>query len=311
MPPCFLAIRIFCAVTAWLCCCHAWAAESAREAAPTQFSAEVGIGGEYDSNVTVDEVDLASGRSDYALILDAGVEASKALAQKFNISGTYDVSQTLYDEFSNVDRQTHILGTDMTMDFDMVTPGVAFFYIHSRLDNNKFLDLYRVAPSISGFLARKWFARSAYVYYNKSINNQPERDASTNAGEADLYYFFRGLRSYFNLGYRYRIEDANSDQYSYASNAVKLRYIQRIELFSRIAKFELSWRYEDRNYSAETPSIGEDRDDRRQFWRADVEIPVSGSSALQFYSGYSDYGSNYPQADYTQKVLGTRFLYRW
>ena len=308
---CLLSIRIFCACTAWLCCGHAWAAQSGSAAAPTQFSAEVGIGGEYDSNVTVDEVDLASGRGDYALILDAGVEASKALSQKVDISGTYDVSQTLYDKFSSVDRQTHILGTDVTMDFDVVEPSIAFFYIHSLLDNDKFLDLYRVAPSISGFLARKWFARGAYVYFNKSINNQPVRDASTNAGEADLYYFFHGLRSYFNLGYRYRVEDANGDQYSYASNAVKLRYIQRVELFSRIAKLELSWRYEDRNYTAETPSIGEDRDDRRQFWRADVEIPVSASSALQFYSGYSDYGSNYPLADYTQKVLGTRFLYRW
>jgi hypothetical protein len=311
MHRCFPAIRIFCAFTAWLCCGHAWAAKSGSEVAPAQFSAEVGIGGEYDSNVTVDEVDLASGRSDYALILDAGVEASKALSQKFDISGTYDVSQTLYDEFSSVDRQTHILGTDMTMDFDVVEPGIAFFYIHSLLDNDKFLDLYRVAPSVSGFLARKWFARGAYVYFSKSINNQPERDASANAGEADVYYFLHGLRNYFNLGYRYRVEDANSDQYSYASNAVKLRYIQRIELFSRMAKFELSWRYEDRSYTSETLSIGEDRDDRRQFWRADVEIPVSGSSALQFYAGYSDYGSNYPPADYTQKVAGTRFVYRW
>jgi hypothetical protein len=307
----FFSIRIVCAWTAWLCCGHAWAAETGSEAAPTRFSAEVGIGGEYDSNVTIDELDLASGRGDYALVLDAGVAASKALSPKFDISGTYDVSQTLYDEFSSVDRQTHILGTDMTMDLDVATPGIAFFYIHSLLDNDKFLDLYRVAPSISGFLAKRWFVRGAYVYFNKSINDQPQRDASANAGEADVYYFFRGLRSYCNLGYRYRIEDANGEEYSYASNGVKLRFIQRFELFSRIAKLELAWRYEDRAYTSQTPSIGEDRDDRQQLWRVDFEIPVIGNSALQFYSGYSDYGSNYPPADYTQKVVGTRFLYRW
>ena len=73
----------------------------------------------------------------------------------------------------------------------------------------------------------------------------------------------------------------------------------------------MAWRYEERDYSSETPSIGEDRDDQRNHWRADFEIPLLGQSALQVYSGYADYDSNYPQADYTQTVVGTRFLYRW
>ena len=148
-----------------------------------------------------------------------------------------------------------------------------------------------------GVLAKKWFARATYVYLNKSIHNRPERDADTHAGEADLYYFFRGLRTYFNQGYRYRHEDAEGDQYGYASSSVKLRYIHRFELFSRIAKFEASWRYEDRDYSSETHGIGEDRDDQRHRWRVDFEIPIVGRSALQVYSGYADYDSNYPQAD--------------
>jgi hypothetical protein len=276
-----------------------------------KYSAEVGIGGEYDSNVTVDEVDLTSSESDYALILDAGFGASKAIADRFEIAGTYDVSQTLYDEFDRVDRQTHILGTDMSLDHDSVDTGMSLYYIMSRLDNDRFLDLVRVSPSVSGFLAKKWFARGAYVYFNKSIDTRPDRDADTHSGELDLYYFLRGLRSYFNLGYRFRDENAEGARYDYTSNAVKLRYIQRFELLSRIAKVELSWRYEDRDYSSETPSIGEDRDDQRHRWRADFEIPLVGSSSMQLYSGYADYDSNYPQADYTQTVVGTRFMYRW
>jgi hypothetical protein len=121
----------------------------------------------------------------------------------------------------------------------------------------------------------------------------------------------RGLRSYFNLGYRYRDEDAEGDQYDYLSNGVKLRYIHRFETLSRLAKLELAWRYEDRDYSSDTPGIGGERDDQRHRWRADFEIPIVGRSSLQVYSGYADYDSNYPQADYTQAVVGTRLLYRW
>jgi hypothetical protein len=303
--------RFFFATLAWTAAASVCADEGKGGAEPARYSAELGIGAEYDSNVSVEEVDRASNQGDNALTLDANLEVQKTLSDRFAVAANYDFSQNLYDEFSQVDRQTHILGTDMSLDLDKVDTGLSVFYINSRLDNEKFLELYRVSPSLSGFLAKKWFARVAYVYSDKSIEQRPDRDANTNAGELDLYYFRRGLRSYFNLGYRYKDEDAESDRLDYSANGLKLRYIHRFELFSRIAKLELAWRYEDRNYSSVTPSIGEDRDDQRHRWRADFEIPIIGTSALQLYGGYADYESNYPQADYTQELIGTRFVYRW
>ena len=311
MPSFPLSIRSILATVAWVGATHAWAAQNPEKLAPAQYSAEIGLGGEYDSNVSVDEVDRASNQGDYALTMDASLEVQKEVSRKVEVAATYDFSQNLYEEFSEVDRQTHILGTDLSVDLANVDTGLSFYYIDSRLDNEKFLELYRVSPSISGFLAKKWFTRGAYVYSDKSIENRPGRDANTHSGEIDLYYFYRGLRSYFNLGYRYKNEDADADRLDYQSNSVKLRYIHRFELFSRLAKLELAWRYEDRDYSSITPGIDEDRHDERHRWRADFEIPVVGRSALQIYYGYADYESNYPQADYTQNLFGTRFLYRW
>ena len=319
MPRSAHTVRIFRAFTAWfvmwsatwLFATHAEAQHKDDALAPAQYSAEVGMGAEYDSNVSVEEVDRASNQGDYALTLDVGLEAQKELSRKIEVAATYDFSQVLYKDFSEVDRQTHILGTDLALNLDTVDTGVSFYYIISRLDNEKFLELYRVSPSVSGFLAKKWFARGAYVYSDKSIENRPGRDATTNSGEADLYYFRRGLRSYFNLGYRYKHEDADADRLDYTSNSLKLRYIHRFEIFSRMAKLELAWRYEDRNYSSVTPSIDEDREDQRHRWRADFEIPIIGRSAMQVYYGYANYDSNYSPADYTQNLVGTRFFYRW
>jgi len=281
------------------------------KAFPAEFSAEVGIGGEYDSNVSVEEVDVTSGKGDYALNMDLGLEVNKGLSQDIDLSATYDFSQTLYDEFSQVDRQTHILGTALAINSDVIDSDLSFYYINSRLDGEKFLELYRVSPAVSGFLARKWFARGAYVYSDKSIENSPQRDADTNAGELDLYFFRRGLRSYFNLGYRFKDENAKIDRLDYTSNSLKLRYIHRWEMFSRMAKLELSWRYEDREYDGITVSIGKARDDQRHRWRTDFEIPLIGQSSLQIYYSFADYESNYPQADYTQNLFGTRLQYQW
>ncbi|MEH6583828.1 MAG: surface lipoprotein assembly modifier [Halioglobus sp.] len=277
-----------------------------------KFSAEVGAGLEYDDNIAVEEVDRASSESDYALTLNAGVGAQQGFGDHTELGLTYDYNQSIYNEFSQVDRQTHILGTSLNFDLTDVDTGISLFYINSRLDGEAFLELYRVSPSISGFLSKKWFARGAYVYSDKRIENRSGRDATSNAGEADVYFFRRGLRSYFNLGYRFKDEDANAARYDYQSQNLKLRYIHRMEVFSKLAKLELAWRYEDRDYSSITPSIAQRRADKRNRWRLDFEVPIfSGGSAVQFYYGYSDYDSNLPQSDYTQTITGTRFVHRW
>jgi hypothetical protein len=127
----------------------------------------------------------------------------------------------------------------------------------------------------------------------------------------DLYFFRRGLRSYFNAGYRFKNEHATADNYDNRSHSLKVRYVHRFDILQRIVKLEFSWRYEGRDYTSITPDIGEERSDQRKRWKVDVEIPVSTNSALQIYGGYGDYDSNYPQADYTQGIAGTRILYRW
>ncbi|MEM8562139.1 MAG: surface lipoprotein assembly modifier [Pseudomonadota bacterium] len=276
-----------------------------------EWSAELGVGVEYDSNISVEEVDASAEQGDYALILDAGVGVKKQLTPKTRSAFTYDFSQSIYDKFSQVDRQTHILGADFSVDMGRIDPGISAYYISSRLDNSKFLELTRVSPSLSGFISRKWFARLAYVYSDKTIADREGRDATTNAGEFDGYYFLRGLRQYFNIGYRYRDEDAKADEFDYRSNSVKLRYIQRFELFSRLTKLELAWRYEDRDYGSDTPSIGEKRHDERSRLRLDFEVPVFDNAAIQFFAGYADYESNFGPADYDQTIVGTRIFYSW
>ncbi len=288
-----------------------WAQDVAEKSSGTQFNAELSVGGEYDSNVAVDEFDLSSSQSDYALTMSAKLESHSALSSNTELDLSYNFSQSLYKEFSIVDRQTHILGSNLDLDMGKFDGGLSFFYIHSRLDGKKFLKFYRVSPSVSGFISKKWFTRGAYVYSDKTIARSSQRDAISNIGEFDIYYFHRGLRSYFNLGYQYKYEDANAEEYDYRSGGLKLRYIRRFDLFQKIATLELGFRYEDRSYTSPTPSIQEKRSDQRQRWRIDLEIPVIEGGAIKFYATYGDFQSNLPRADYEQNLIGTRFIYAW
>lgn len=311
MPRLSRRVRLLTAVLAGSYLGQAVAAPEPHQLSPADWSAELGIGVEYDSNVSVEEVDATSNEGDYAMTLDAGLGVKKELSKRTEASATYDFSQSIYDKFSQVDRQTHMLGTELGLDLKRADPAISLYYINSRLDGSQFLEMVRVSPSVSGFLAQKWFARGAYVYSDKTLHDRDGRDATTNAGESDLYFFVRGLRQYFNIGYRYRDEDADADQYDYISNSFKIRYVQRIEMFSRLTRLELAWRYEDRDYQSDTPSIGEERDDQRNRLRLDFEVPIYGGAAVQFFAGYADYESNYAPADYDQTLVGTRFIYTW
>lgn len=285
--------------------------QAAEEPSGTTFSAEVGVGAEYDSNVSVDELDLASSQSDYALIVDAEFKLEQRLSDATDLTISYDFTQANYDEFSLVDRQTHLLGADIGSSFGKVNGGLTLYYINARLDGDAFLEYYRGSPYLSGFLSKKWFARGAYVYSDKRIEENTGRDATSHAGEFDLYFFRRGLRSYFNIGFKYKDEDAMQARYDHVSSNLKLRYIHRFDLWNDVLKLELSWRYEDRDYSGVTPSIGAKRSDERHRWKIDLEYPVLGSGAVQLYAGYADYQSNYPLADYDQHVVGTRLSWAW
>lgn len=275
------------------------------------WSAKIGAGREYDSNVSVSEVDASSGESDYAWTLDLGVGVTQSLGQKTDLALNYDFSQSQYDDFSFVDRQTHILGANLSTDLTKTKAGLSAYYINSRLDGDPFLEYLRLSPSLSGFLSKRWFARGAYVYAERTINRRSDRDADTHSLEGDLYYFHRGLRSYFNIGYRYRDENTILDALDFTSHGIKLRYIRRFNLLGTQAKGEISWRYEERRYLSPDPAIEEERADDRGRLKLDLEVPLGQRATVEWYYSFGDFASNLPRADFDQTIVGTRVEFKW
>jgi hypothetical protein len=240
-----------------------------------QWSLEASIGAEYDSNVAISELDLASGQSDYASVTELKLGLKRRLSENSDLSVRYSVTHNNYLEFSSVDRLTQILGSDLAVDMGDVNLGLSAYYIDSRLGGDGFLSYARLSPSASGFLSRRWFARGAAVYSDRRVLENDLRSAKTYAAEGDLYFFQRGLRSYYNLGYRYAREDAEFGIFDFTGHALKFRYIRRWQLLGRTAKGELAMRYEQRSFSADNSAIDERRRDRRLRWKADFSMPCA------------------------------------
>ncbi|EED36310.1 conserved hypothetical protein [Luminiphilus syltensis NOR5-1B] len=279
--------------------------------AETTLSGGVNVGREYDSNVSIDEVEASSGRSDHALVYGADIGVDQTLGDNAKASLSYSFGQTAYDTYSRLSRQTHILGANLSANIGAISTGLNYFYINALLDGNDFLTYKRLSPSISGFASKRWFFRGAYVRSEKSIETRSGRDAITDGAELDAYFFWKGLRRYINAGYNYKSENSQADRFDYRSHGLKLRFVQRFTAFERLSTVELSARFEQRDYSADTPSIGEERDDDRLRLKAELEIPVTSYLNWQVYGAYGDYSSNLPAADYDQTVVGTRVEIRF
>ena len=273
--------------------------------AETLVSGEVSLGYEYDSNVSVDELDRSSSVGDGGVLFAADISVDHDFTDKTSASASYGYSRIDYQDFEFLNRETHMLGGNISSKWDSFTAGMNYFYINARLDGNDFLTYHRVSPSLSGFVSKRWFLRGAYVFGDKTIANRPGRDAQNHGTELDAYYFWRGLRRYINLGYVYRQEDSQAARFKYKAHQVKLRVVQRFEVFSKLSTLELGLRYEDRNYDEETPSIGERRRDERLRATIEFDVPLTDRINWRVYGGYSDYLSNLPSADYDQSIVGT------
>jgi hypothetical protein len=283
--------------------------QTAPCAGELQWTLEAGLGVGYDSNVAIDEIDSTVGTGDNATLATVDVSVEKLLSESSKAKLNYRYASTDYEQFEDLSRQTHLIGASFSKDLGNLNSGLHYFYVDARLDNNPFLTYQRVSPFISGFISQRWFARSAIVYADKVLEDRPGRNAVTHAGEVDAYYFWRGLRRYFNLGYIYKDEDNEADRFDYQSHAIKLRFVQRFEVFSLLSRLELTARYEDRDYSAITPRINDFRNDRRLRFQLDYEVPLNEHFSWTFYAGYSDYQSNLTSAAYDQTTVGT--LVEW
>lgn len=274
--------------------------------AQTAFSGAIGAGYEYDSNVSVDELEQASNLGDQALVSSLDLAVDTEFNDSTEASLSYGYSRVDYQTFDALSRETHMLGANLSADIEPVTVGLNYFYISALLDGSDFLTYQRISPSVSGFLSKRWFLRGAYVHGEKEVSRRQGRNAINDGLELDSYYFWRGLRRYFNIGYTYRMEDSQAPRFDYTAHQMKVRFVQRIELVGKLATLELGARYEVRDYSSPTLSIGERRDDDRMRVKLELEVPLGTRFQWLVYTGYSDYASNLPSADYDQTLIGSR-----
>ncbi len=271
------------------------------------FSIEFSTGIEYDSNVSVVELDTTTAEGDFAALFDLGVEYETDIGENTSFEVGYDFGQDIQFDITDFNTQTHRGSAKLSHDLGDVDFGVSYQFVHSRLNGEGFLTLNRVSPFVSSYVGdRAAYLRGSYIYTDKNFVGVSDRDANVNAINGEVFYFLNGLTTYFIVGYRFEIEDAVGAEFDFNAHNVKLRVVQRVPIGDRRAKLRAGWRYEKRDYDSITPSIGAIRDDTRHKFDASVQIPLNDIFYAEIEYNYDIFDSNLPSVDFTQSVATLR-----
>ncbi|MEM9494538.1 MAG: hypothetical protein AAGA09_00935 [Pseudomonadota bacterium] len=281
--------------------------DNVAQPAAGSFTATYSAGIEYDSNVSVLDVDVSTTRADFAALFDFGVAYEHTLGEGTKVEAGYDFGQDIQFEVTGFNTQTHRGKAEISHDFGGVTAGATYQLIYSRLDGAGFLRFHRLTPFVSGYAAnRKVYWRGSYIYTDKNFINRIDRDGDVHAGSLDVYYFLNGLKTYLISGYRFETENTAAPQFDFDSHNVRVRLVQRVALTERPSKLRVGFRYENRNYKAITPSIGEIRDDVRYRAEASFETPITDVIYTELSARYDILDSNLPSVDFEQGIVALR-----
>lgn len=278
---------------------------------PEPFTVEFAAGVEYDSNVSVIDVDDNTGADDFAAVFDGEVEFAPDIGENSSFALGYSFSQSLYETFDDFNLQSHLASVDASHDLGIFEIGGAYRFAHSRLGGDSFLTLNQFSPSVSRFFGEHVYARAEYAYTDRNFIGRTDRDGKSNAAGGDVYYFMNGARTYLALGYRYEKENAADPQFDYKGDAFRARFSQRFPAGARDGHVRVGYRYEVRDYSSITPSIGEIREDKRHRFNAELEVPLGKALFTRINAEYGDFQSNLPAADFNQTVVSARLGLRF
>lgn len=235
------------------------------EAGPTEFGFSASAGYQHDSNVNVAEIDANTGEGDTALVMDLGVDGSLRPSEKLSLDFGYAYSDSRYRQFSQFDLAIHHLRGALGYRIASFDAGLSIDRFGTRLNDDAFLDVTRVSPSLSRLFGDRLYLRGAFARAEKSYAEREKRDAVNEAFRADAYFLLDGMQRYFAVALERASEDTLSETLDYDGIGTKLTYGHRLDAGSLPVDVKAYVRFEKRDYKALPHADGSPRrDDRRR-----------------------------------------------
>jgi len=264
------------------------------------FSLVIKVGEEYNSNLTIEELDIESNESGILTNLELFADYKFEINSDNRLMLGYEFNQSLHDDLSEFDTQNHgfTIGYELDIYSHMFTTD--YIYYDTQLDGDDLLDITFISPAFSYFLSDTTLIRFAYNYIDKQFDYLIERSAENNGGEISMYIFSDDAQSYFRWALATESEDAIFEELDFSSFKGTLSLKSMAKWLSDEAVFKASISYADREYDSITQEINAIRTETRTQFKSSLSYPFNESINFILSYEYSDRSSNLPVADYDE-----------
>jgi hypothetical protein len=222
---------------------------------------------------------------------------------------SYNFNQTKYQSFSEFDRESKLLGLELSGSYLGWRQGLSYHRANAKLGNEDFLELERWSPYVSRFLTKRLYLRGSFINQDKTIITRSGQSSESKSVTLDLYYFRNGLRNYFNVSGIIREEKAATTRYSNRAEIIRIRMLGRIRANKRSWRYEFSWAYEQKDFNEIWPRSNNERLDKRHSIRVKISYPFSKSISGEIYTNFVDSDSSVPYASFDENIVGIKFTY--
>jgi Tfp pilus assembly protein PilF len=259
------------------------------------------VGAEYDDDVTRSELDVTSGESDMALVVELGGAYALIDRSLWQLEVGYDFYQSLYTEEDDFDLQSHSLSLDGSRELGPVTAGLGYRLVFSTLDGDDFLEIQALRPSLGMLMLPSWYVDMSLELQDRDFDESARDSDRTRLGITN--YVFVQNRGRLAFGYHMLDEDAEGPEFDYDGYELSLGLKAFLSISDRELELDMVFEYLDRDYDNITPSIGRKRDDRRKTLRIGVARRLGKVGEVRLDWERTDADSNLPSADYRQNVI--------
>ena len=252
----------------------------------------------YDDNIIVEELDLQSSLGDQFLNYSLKGDFEYTINKKHEFSASFGLNDRQFQDAEAFDLFTTLTTVGYSYELNDLTLGVDVRTADSELGGINFLQLDQVSPYFSYFINRENFIRGSYTASDKTLDNNPTRNAEADEFGLDYYHFINGLNRYVIISGKMRDQKARDTLFDYESSQFRIAYKQRVAMGEQTLKLSFAYRYKQRDYNTTTnPQIGDTRLDEIYSLEAKASIELIDQLEVYVDIRFRDSNSNLP--DYT------------
>ncbi len=272
----------------------------------TEFSLETGL--EYDSKLTIVELDQLKDESDTAVKLAAKAKLNWQPTDKLAGKVSYSYSDKAYQTYDEFDLSIQQLSGELGYDFSVAKLGAYYVLADAELADKSFLSLEQTSVFASKLINNRHYLRAAVNFSEKELDDFAGRNSDGTGYSLDYFLFLNQAKSYWSAGVWKDEQDAQLNEFDYQENGLKGAFSHGFSAVGFEQNLQLGIHYLTRDYQYVTPLIGETRNDSRRILKASWKINFNDYLGLKTQLEQASYQSNLASADYNEQLASVHLI---